>query len=140
MVKILESIWNRNRSRSCNNHKFSYLKELVTPKVRALINVLPFNTERCKRTKTILKAKFGKSSEVTNTHIQSMMSLPTVTQNSAGKIHDFDKKLVTYCQALGTMAKLKDINEYVRLALDKLTIISANLVRRDDDWQEWDFW
>lgn len=140
MVKIRESIWNRNRSRSCNNRKFSYLKELVTPKVRALINVLPFNTERWDRKKTILKAKFGKYSEVNNTHIQSMMSLPTVTQNSAGKIHDFYEKLVTYCQALGTMAKLKDINEYVRLALDKLTIISANLVRRDDDWQEWDIW
>ena len=80
-----------------------------------------------------MKAKFGKYSEVNNTHIQSMMSLPTVTQNSAGKIHDFYEKLVTYCQALGTMAKLKDINEYVRLSLDKLTIISANLIRRDDD-------
>ena len=41
--------------------KFSYLKELVIPKVRALINGLPFKTGGQKRAKTILKSKFGKS-------------------------------------------------------------------------------
>lgn len=31
-------------------------------------------------------------------------------------------------------------NEYVRLTLDKLPIICADLVRTDDDWQKWNFW
>ena len=69
--------------------KFSYLKELVIPKVRALVDGLPFNTEGYERAKAILKTKFGKPSEVTNTHIQFIMSLPTVTQNNVIKIHDF---------------------------------------------------
>ena len=49
------------------------------------------------------------------------MSLPTITQTSVGKIYDFYEKLVTYSQALDTMGKLKEINEYVRLTLDKIS-------------------
>ena len=37
------------------------------------------------------------------------------------------------------MGKLKEINGYVRLTLDKLQGIRADLVRTDDDWQDWKF-
>ena len=37
------------------------------------------------------------------------------------------------------MKKLKDIQGYVRWTLDKLPGIRADLVRLDDNWQEWDF-
>ena len=37
------------------------------------------------------------------------------------------------------MNKLKEINSYVRLTLDKFPGIRADLVRLDDNWQEWDF-
>ena len=37
------------------------------------------------------------------------------------------------------MKKLKDIKVYVRLTLDKLPGIRADLVRLADNWQEWDF-
>ena len=69
--------------------KFSYLKELVIPKIRALVDGLPFNTEVYVRAKAISKAKFGKPSEVTNSHIQCIMSLSIITQNNVIKIHDF---------------------------------------------------
>ena len=42
-------------------------------------------------------------------------------------------------QALETMKKLKDIKVYMRLTLDKLPGIRADLIRLDDNWQEWDF-
>ena len=42
-------------------------------------------------------------------------------------------------QALETMGKLKEINSYVRLTLDKLQRIKADLVTTDDDWQDWKF-
>ena len=42
-------------------------------------------------------------------------------------------------QALETINKLKKINGYVRLTLDKLPGIRADLVRLDNNWQEWDF-
>ena len=37
------------------------------------------------------------------------------------------------------MNRLKEINGYMRLTLDKLPGIRADLVRLDDKWQEWDF-
>ena len=37
------------------------------------------------------------------------------------------------------MNKLKDINGYVKITLDKLPGIRADLVRLDDDWQDWGF-
>ena len=74
--------------------KFSYLKELVIPKKRALVDGLPFSTEGHERGKAILKAKFGKLSEVTNAHIQCIMSLPIITQNNVIKIHDFYESLI----------------------------------------------
>ena len=113
--------------------KFSYLQELLIPKVRSLIDGLPVNTEEYERTKAILKAKLGKPSEVTNARIQCFVSLPTITQTSVGKIHDFYEKLVTRSQALDTMGKLKEINGYVRLALDQLPKICASLVRTGDN-------
>ena len=42
-------------------------------------------------------------------------------------------------QALDTMGKLKEINGYVRMTLEELPAICADLVRINDDWQEWDF-
>ena len=37
------------------------------------------------------------------------------------------------------MNKLKEINGYVKITLDKLSGIRADLVRLDDDWQDWGF-
>ena len=37
------------------------------------------------------------------------------------------------------MNKLRDINGYIKITLDKLPGIHANLVRLDDDWQDWGF-
>ena len=42
-------------------------------------------------------------------------------------------------QALQTMNKLKEINGYVRLTLNKFLGIRSDLVRIDKDWQEWTF-
>ena len=50
--------------------KFSYLKELVIPKVCLLIDSLPFMSEGYTKAKNILMAKYGKPSEVANAHVQ----------------------------------------------------------------------
>ena len=84
--------------------KFSYLKELVISKVRALVDGLSFNTEGYERAKAIFKAKFGKPSQVTKGHIQCII----IMHNNIIKIHDFYEKFVTHSQALDTMGKLKE--------------------------------
>ena len=56
--------------------KFSYLKELVMPKVGPLIDSLSFTSEGYTRVTNILLAKYGKPNEVANAHVQNIMSLP----------------------------------------------------------------
>ncbi|XP_028405750.1 uncharacterized protein LOC114528320 [Dendronephthya gigantea] len=119
--------------------KFSYLKELLVLKVRASIDGLPFTSEGYERAKNILKTKYGKPSKVSNAHVQQIMSLQTVRGSQPGRIHEFYGTLVTNVQALETLGKIREINGYVRATLDKLPDIRADLVRLDDDWQDWGF-
>ena len=119
--------------------KFAYLKELVDTKVRSLIDGLPFNSEGYERAKQILKSKYGKPSEISNAHMQGIISLPVIHGSQPTKINEFYEKLLTHVQALETMGKLSEVNGYVRLTLDKVPGIRADLVRLDDDWHEWKF-
>ena len=119
--------------------KFSYLKELVVPAVRVMIDGLPFNSEGYERAKNILQTKYGQSSEIVAEHVKCIMDLPVVSGSNSGKVRDFYQKLVTHVQALETMGKLRDINGNVRITLDKLSHIRSDLVRMDDNWKEWTF-
>ena len=119
--------------------KFSYLKEFLVPKVRALIDGHSCTPKGYVRSKSILLAKFGKPSEVAAAHIQCIISLPVVSNSNPNKIHEFYEKLVVSVKALDTIHKLRDIKWCMRLPLGKLPRIRAELVRLNDEWQEWDF-
>ena len=119
--------------------KFSYMREFLLPKVRALIDRLRFTPEWYVKAKSILLAKFEKPCEVAAAHIQSITSLPVFSNSNSNKIHEFYEEEIVSVQALDTMNKLRDIKEYVRLTLNKLPGTRADLVRLDDEWQEWDF-
>lgn len=119
--------------------KFSYLKELLEPKVRVTVDGLPFNIEGYERAKNILKTKYGKPSEIINAYVQAILSLPTICGTQPLKIYEFYEKLVTSVQSLETLGKLKEVNGYVRATIDKLEGIRGDLVRTDDNWQEWEF-
>lgn len=93
--------------------KFSYLKELLIPKVRSTVDGLPYNSEGYERAKTILKTKYGKPSEVVNAHMQCIITLPTIQGSQPTRILEFYEKLATNIQALDTMGKIKEINGYV---------------------------
>ena len=98
---------------------FSYLKELVSPKVWSLIDRLPFTTEGYTRVNNILVEKYGKHNEISIAHVQNIMSLTHINISNPHKIHEFSEKLLGSVQALETMGKVKEINGYVRLTLDK---------------------
>ena len=59
--------------------------------------------------------------------------LPVIQNSHPNQIHDFYEKLAIRVEAPDTMKNLKEINEYVRLTLDKLSGIRADLVRIDED-------
>ena len=119
--------------------KFAYLKDLLEPKVRAGIDGLPFSSEGYERAKNILRNKYGKTSEIVNAYVQNIMGLPVISGANPARIHQFYEALPFNVQALETLGKLKEVNGYVRMSIDKLPGIRGNLVRTDENWQEWDF-
>ena len=104
-----------------------------------LVDGLPFISEGYARAKSILTSSYGKPSEVAATHINWITSLRVILNCNPNRIKGFYEKLTISVQALETMKKLKYFKSYVRLTLDKLPLIRADLVRLDDNWQEWDF-
>ena len=112
--------------------KFLYLKELLAPEARVLIDGLPFTTEGYESAKVILKSKFGKHSEVAKSHIENVISLPVINNSNPGRIHSFYEKLVTSVQSLESMGKLQN-NGFARHTLDKLSGIRSEFVRSDDN-------
>ena len=67
------------------------------------------------------------------------MSLPNIHGCQPSKIHEFYETLMYNVQSLETLGKLSEVNGYVRATIDKLEGIRGDLVRMDDDWQEWKF-
>ena len=123
--------WNQyetqiNKSSISPISKFSYSKELLAPKVRVLIDGLPFTTEGYERAKVILKLKFGKP-EVAKTYTENVISLPVINNSNPGRIHSFYKNLVTSAQSLESMDRLQNINEFVKHTLDKSLEIGLSL-------------
>ena len=85
--------------------KFSYLKDLVDPKIKSAINDLPFTTEGYQRAKNILKSKYGQMSEIVNAYVQNIMALPMITGSHPKKIHEFYEKLTRRQAAAEPIAK-----------------------------------
>ena len=98
---------------------------MLKPKVRVLVDGLPFTTNSYKRAKNLLKSKYVKDVEVANALIQSLISFPTIT--------------ITHVQALDTIGKLEKTKVFVKLILDKLASMKSDLVRADYIWHDWDF-
>ena len=118
--------------------KFGFLKELLEPKIRADIDGLPFTTEGYERAKNVLNNEYGKTSEIINAHIQNIMGLPTVTRTNPAKVHEFYKTLSYNAQSLETLGKIERVNGTTRSVLEKLKGIKADLVRGEQEWQDWD--
>ena len=79
------------------------------------------------------------ASPVANAYMQSITGLPTIHSAQPTKIHDFYAKLASHIQVLETMGKVKEIIGFALVTLDKLPGIRVDLVRLDDNWQEWGF-
>ena len=67
------------------------------------------------------------------------MSLPVIQRANPNNESQFYEKLCSSVQALETMDKLSEVDGYIRMTLNKLEGIRGDLVRTDEDWQEWKF-
>ena len=119
--------------------KFAYLKELVEPRVKRGIDGLPFSAEGYERAKNILKANYGKTSEIINAYVENKLALPTISGTNVPKIHDFYETLLYNVQSLETLGKTSDCLALVRGILTKLPGVKAELVQGKPEWKTWDF-
>lgn len=119
--------------------KFSYLKEFVEFDVRRGIDGLPFTEEGYTRAKSILQERYGKEGEIVKAYVKDIIDLPNIDGVKSMQINKFYERLLYNVQSLETMGKLSQVNGYVTLTIDKLSGIRGDLVRNDDDWQNWDF-
>ena len=63
---------------------------------------MPFTLEGYEQAKNILKAEYGKHSEIVNAYIQNILGLPVVRGNNPGEINEFLKTLLFNVQSLET--------------------------------------
>ena len=119
--------------------KFAYLKELLVSKVRSMVYKLSPDSRGYEKTKNMLLQRYDNTLEVVNAHVQQIMALPIVHGTSRVKIHEFYDNLLVHVQALDTLGKLEQVRGKVRMILDKLDGIRADLTRTDEKWKEWDF-
>ena len=95
--------------------KFLYLKELLVPKVRMLIDSLPYTNESYAIAKSVLSTKFEKPVKVPASQMQFITSLPVAPDANSNRVHEAFVKLTRNVYALDAMDKLRDIKRYVRL-------------------------
>lgn len=119
--------------------KFTYLLELLSPKVKICVESLPFSSEGYNRAKSILQGKYGKESEIVKCYVKEILDLPQISNSNPRRIAEFSEKL-TYCvRALETLKKLEQVNGNVSMTLEKLAGIRGDLVRTDPEWESWNF-
>ena len=91
-----------------------------------------------KKQKKIIKEEYGKTSEVVNAYVNNILQLPTVTSADPNKVNSFYKTLLLNVQSLETLGKIERVNGMTISVLDELTGIKADLVRGQENWQDWD--
>ena len=64
------------------------------------------------------------------------MSLAQINNANPQKIYELSEKLLCSVQASDTMGKIKEMNGYVIVTLDKLQSIQESIVRNDYNWQD----
>ena len=111
----------------------------MEPKARVDIDGFPLNTEGYEKAKKkIIKEEYGTTSEVVNAYGNNILQLPTVTNADQNKVNSFYKTLLFNVQSLETLANIERVNGMTISVLDKLTGIKADLVRGQENWQDWD--
>ena len=118
--------------------KFGYLLELVNPKVKDRLSNLKPGPEGYKMAWERLKVEYGHNKLVTAAHVEEIIKLQAVKGRNYEKVCEFYETLCKNCDALATLDEEAMLKGLVVSTLNKLPQVKPDLVRMDDDWEDWD--
>ena len=103
--------------------KFTYLLELLSPKVKICVESLPFLSEGYNHAKSILQSKYWKESEIVKCYVEEILDLPQITNSNSRRVAEFSEKL-TYCvRALETQktrtGQREHFNDLIQIGRDQ---------------------
>ena len=127
-----------DKSPISDEEKFGYLLESVIPKVRDIIANLKPSSVGYKMAWDRLKKEYGQTKVVVNAHLDEIINLPTVRGTNHGKVQEFYDKLSNNYDALQTLGEGGKLQGFVLSTLNKLPHVKPDLVRVDDNWEEWE--
>ena len=121
-----------------DEEKFGYLLEMVVPKVTERISNLKPSALGYKTAWERLQKEYGQTKLVVNAHMDEIINLTPVKGTSYDKVKDFYERLSKKFDALQTLWEEDMLRGLVMTTLKKLPQVKPDLVRVDDNWEEWD--
>ena len=117
--------------------KFGYLLELVNPKVRGRLSNLKPGSEGYKTAWERLKIEYGHNKLVIAAHMEEIIKSQTVRGRNYDKVCEFYESLCKNYDTLQTLGEEAMLKGLVVSTLNKLPQVKPDLVRIDDDWEDW---
>ena len=126
-----------NRSISAEE-KFGNLLEMVSANVRARIANLKPGEVGYKVAWERLKAEYGHEDKlVVNAHLEEIMNLPIVKGSNYLKVQEFHETVSRNHDALLTLGEADILRGFMMSTLNKLSHVRPDIVRTDDNWEDW---
>jgi len=127
-----------DKSPISDEEKFGYLLELVGPKVRDRFANLKPGSVGYKTAWERLQSEYGHTKLVSAAHMDELINLAPVRGTSYEKVREFYEKLTKNFDALQSLGEGETLKALVIPTINKLPQVKPDLVRTDDDWEEWD--
>ena len=117
--------------------KYGYLLEMVSQKVRETIANFKPSDPGYKIAWERLKKEYGHPKLVISAHMDEIINLVPVKGSNYDKVQEFYEKLSKNFDALQTLGEGDKLHGFVMTTINKLPQVKPDLVRSDDDWEEW---
>lgn len=85
-----------------------------------------------------LQKEYGQTKLVVNAHMDEIINLTAVKGNSFDKVRDFYERLSENYDTLQPLGEADMLRRFLMTTLKKLPQVKPNLIRVDDNWEEWD--
>ena len=109
----------------------------MAPKVRDRLSNLKPGTLGYKTAWDRLRTEFGQSKTVVAAHMEEIINLPVTRGSNYERVREFYEKLSKNFDALQTLGEGEMLKGFVLSTLNKLPQVKPDLVRTDEEWEDW---